>query len=283
MNGSSARGFTLLEILITLLLTGIMMSAIHQLYLNTQGAALVQEEVVELQQNLRIAMERLARDLRMAGFLVPTTYPPLRSAPHHPVESDPLTLHTACPSGRSAPLGAAVRARASLVTFPLTSSAMVDLFAVDDRVRLIRPLDRSQPLDKCLRVASRSPTSGTITLEGFDPAAVVDYQAGDVLALAATQPGTIEYYLKDFELFTRHSDGVAQRITAKKELDGTLVNGLTAFELAYVMADGAILDTAPVAERDAIRAVRVTLTGQVRSTQGNRVRSLRKVIALRNR
>ena len=283
MNGPSARGFTLLEVLITLLLTGFTMVTVYQLYLSAQKTVLAQEEVVELQQNLRIAMERLTRDLRMAGFLVFTRYPPLQTAPHNPDADNPLILHTASPSGDSARLAAPVRVQSSQMTFSLTSPAMVELFAVDDKVRLFRPVDQSQPLDKYFRVVSRQPMDSSITLDGFDPTSNISYQVGDLLVPAASYPGTITYYLKDAELFSRHSDGHTQRITAKNEVGGTLVNGLTVFELAYVTDDGTVLHTVPTADLEVIRTVQVTLTGQVQNSKGTKLRSLRKVIALRNR
>jgi len=285
MNASVRSGFTLVEVLITLVLTGIMMSAIYQLYLNTQSVALGQEEVVELQQNLRIAMDRLARDIRMAGFLVSNTHPPLRSAPRSPTVAEPLELYSACPRGRGAQLGAGIRVRNTLAaTFPLISPEMVELFAVNDRVRLIRPLDQSQPLDRLLRVAGRDAQAGRLTLEGFEATDAAEYWPGDALVLAnATYPGVIAYYLKDHELFVRHSDGNAQRLTAKKQVGANLVTGLTSFELAYVMDDGRRLDTAPPDELTAVQAVQVSLSGQARTSQGVKVRGLRSLIALRNR
>jgi type IV pilus assembly protein PilW len=70
MNKSSTNsyGFTLVEIMITLVISGIIMSAIYSAYLAQQRTYLAQEQVAEMQQNARVAMDMLARDIRSAGF-----------------------------------------------------------------------------------------------------------------------------------------------------------------------------------------------------------------------
>ncbi len=62
------RGFTLVELLITLVLSGIIMAAIYGAYITQQRTYLAQEDVAEMQQNVRAAMYMLASELRMAGY-----------------------------------------------------------------------------------------------------------------------------------------------------------------------------------------------------------------------
>jgi len=284
MKSLGEKAFTLVEVLVVLALTGIMMGVIYQLYLNMQKSALGQEEVVELQQNLRVAMDHLTADLRQAGFLVFRHHPPLQSAPHRPNDTNPLILNSACPSGFSAPLAAGASVR--LVTshsFRLASPDLVEQYQVGDSVRLIRAVDQRQPLDRLLRVASRDVAGATLTLEGFDVADELDFSAGDVLVRGnAAHPGTIRYYLKDNELFVRRSGGNSQRVTAKKIAGGILLNGLTAFALEYLLEDGSWRQAPTAAELARIRAARVVLEGRARTASGEKTRALQSVIALRN-
>ena len=70
----SSEGFTLVELLITMLVSGIIMAGVYTAYLSQQRMYTAQEQVVEMQQNIRAAMDMITRGIRMAG------YDPLRSA-----------------------------------------------------------------------------------------------------------------------------------------------------------------------------------------------------------
>ncbi|OGQ07962.1 MAG: hypothetical protein A2026_22500 [Deltaproteobacteria bacterium RBG_19FT_COMBO_46_12] len=62
------KGITLIELLVALAICGIVIAAIYRLFIGQTRAYTVQDQVVEVQQNVRNAMEILLRDLRMAGF-----------------------------------------------------------------------------------------------------------------------------------------------------------------------------------------------------------------------
>ncbi|MEA1867990.1 MAG: PilW family protein [Thermodesulfobacteriota bacterium] len=69
MNKSSkSNGFTLVELLIAMAITGIVSAAIFSTFLSQQKSYLIQEQVAEMQQNLRAAMNMMVRDIRMAGY-----------------------------------------------------------------------------------------------------------------------------------------------------------------------------------------------------------------------
>jgi type IV pilus assembly protein PilW len=63
-----AKGVTLIELLIVLVLSGIVIGGTYRLFVAQTRAYTVQDQVVEVQQGIRSAMEILLRDLRMAGF-----------------------------------------------------------------------------------------------------------------------------------------------------------------------------------------------------------------------
>ena len=62
------QGFTLVEMMITVLLAGIIMAAVYSAYLTMQKSYVVQDQVAEMQQTLRAAMDYVVRDIRMAGY-----------------------------------------------------------------------------------------------------------------------------------------------------------------------------------------------------------------------
>jgi type IV pilus assembly protein PilW len=62
------KGFTLIELMITLVISTIIMSAVVAVNKSQQATYVAQDQVAELQQNLRGAMTLLISDIRMAGF-----------------------------------------------------------------------------------------------------------------------------------------------------------------------------------------------------------------------
>jgi type IV pilus assembly protein PilW len=61
------HGFTLIELLVVMLIMGVVMAGIYAVYTSQQKSFVVQEDVAEMQQNLRAAMFFLVRDLRLSG------------------------------------------------------------------------------------------------------------------------------------------------------------------------------------------------------------------------
>ena len=67
-NKRADSGFTLIEILVALALTGIVLGAIYAAYQSQHKTYITQESVAEMQQNLRAAMYLMVREIRMAGY-----------------------------------------------------------------------------------------------------------------------------------------------------------------------------------------------------------------------
>src|SRR3989344_1640649 len=65
------QGFSLVELLISMAIASIVGMAGYVIFSSSNWSYKVQEDVSEAQQNVRVAMERLAKDIRMAGFGLP--------------------------------------------------------------------------------------------------------------------------------------------------------------------------------------------------------------------
>jgi prepilin-type N-terminal cleavage/methylation domain-containing protein len=64
----NSQGVTLIELLVVLVICSLLVGGIYRLFISQTRAYSVQDQVVEVQQNSRVAMELMMRDLRMTGF-----------------------------------------------------------------------------------------------------------------------------------------------------------------------------------------------------------------------
>ena len=67
-------GFTLVELLIAVALTGVVSLAVFQLFSTQERAFSIQDQVGEMQQNVRVTMEMITRDARMAGYKISASF-----------------------------------------------------------------------------------------------------------------------------------------------------------------------------------------------------------------
>ena len=63
-----SKGFTLIELMVALALTSIIMAGIMAAYISQLKAHVTQQTIVEMQQNLRSAMQNMEKEIRMAGY-----------------------------------------------------------------------------------------------------------------------------------------------------------------------------------------------------------------------
>jgi len=219
------RGFTLVEILMVIFIMGIVMGAVYSIYITHLRTSYTTDEVSDVQMNLKIAMDAVVKDLRMAGMLV--DYQPCQAAnPVLPIQvnpavdngpatpdpftgvanpaSDRLTINMASATGAYARINDDYPANTT-ATFAIspkqqdTQKGDVEEFHNGDVVRIIRPRDNSQPAGAAttFTVNAVSTTNGTITLNA---APAVNINRSDVIAKAnaysntvAPSPNTIQY------------------------------------------------------------------------------------------
>lgn len=267
-------GFSLVELLVVMAILGLVMMSIYSLYQSTQRSTTTQDEVVELQQNLRVAMDRIVRDIRMAGFMIPS------GTPISIASANAFTMQTASAAGRIVRIdedfSSPVNDTTAEKTFKVASGDMVDLFENDDVVRIIRPPDHAQPLADTFLVSGKSRTVPNLQLKDFNTAQTIYFKAGDVIVrttAAAPHPNTVAYAL---------SGGVIQR-AANGDTPEDVASGITALNFRYLLDDGSRPSAPTTGELSSIKAVEVTITGQVTTQEGTKSRSITNVVTLRNR
>lgn len=81
---SRSCGFTLMEALIALFLTGIVSMAVFKTYITQHQHYVAQDDITNIQQNGRAAIDEMTRQIRMAGFQLPTGLNALRAANSNP-------------------------------------------------------------------------------------------------------------------------------------------------------------------------------------------------------
>ena len=300
--GQTDKGFTLVELLIVCGMLGIVMGAIFTLYQTHQRSAYTQEEVVEVQQNLRIAMDSIARDLRMAGFMVPDGTNPL-SVP----TVNSLTINTASEGGKYARISednftVSVTAGTDII-FTVDSN---DAFSVDSPnrqvVRIIRPANSTEPVVTTYTVegvrntdANCSPkVAPCLVLNPTEGGgASVTFSKGDIIAKIGTTasesyPNTIAYSVTSIDECPSGQNCIQRDPgTAAIVANNIQAGGL---EFSYILDNGSEPAPATLTAADLpnIRAVRVTITGETVATTAlsggqAKTRQIASILRIRNR
>ncbi len=73
------KGITLIELVVALAISGLLVAGLYRTFIGQQKTYVVQEQVVDMQQNVRAAINRMMTELRMSGFgnvsmVLPVTY-----------------------------------------------------------------------------------------------------------------------------------------------------------------------------------------------------------------
>ena len=68
VNEMDRRGVTLIELMIALVISAALVAAIYRTFLTQERTYEVQDDVMDMQQNVRVALNEMTREIRMAGF-----------------------------------------------------------------------------------------------------------------------------------------------------------------------------------------------------------------------
>jgi hypothetical protein len=99
-----SRGVSLLEVLLSLVIMGFVTTAIFQLYIRQHKNFMIQDDVTNIQQNVRAAIDELGRQIRMAGYGLPQGVPALVASNTNPDTITITYLGTNCETFLSAPM-----------------------------------------------------------------------------------------------------------------------------------------------------------------------------------
>lgn len=98
------KGFTLIEILISLVITSIITASILNVYITQHENYMTQDDITDIQQNARASIDELSRQIRMAGFDLPLGLNAIEAYDTNP-DTIVLTYHNSgCDTYLSAPM-----------------------------------------------------------------------------------------------------------------------------------------------------------------------------------
>jgi prepilin-type N-terminal cleavage/methylation domain-containing protein len=309
-------GFTLIELLIVMGMFGIVITAMYSLYLTHQRSAYTQDEVVEVQQNVRIAMDSITRDIRNAGTLIPRTDIPatasnVENSPVGNASPNSITLNTA-----SSQEGYAWITTDLYLTGPTTdfsvnadSAASLGNFNSGDIVRIMRPELMTEATGTAGSLYSVSGIITTpvpamnlhfISASGIQPDTSTPFKRGDVIArVTSAAPGYVHPNSVVYSLGTGGSCPLGQTCIIRSEngVSNVVATNMANLMFTYIMDDSTNTEVnqipAPpnypnLTDVAKIKEVRVTVTGQTVTTvalSGGQAkqRQMTSMIKLRNR
>ncbi|MHB1398664.1 MAG: PilW family protein [Trichloromonadaceae bacterium] len=270
-------GFSLVEILVAMVLMGIVVTAIFNLYLGTERSADTQDRIADVQQNVRFALDQVVRDIRMAGFAMPIADNAITGGPSTPTAGNPFTMRTGSSSDKVLRIKADFTSPASAATvqtITIDSEEVSGLFAKDELARIIRRDTQHERIEGAVLIFTDNPSGSEVKLKGFTTA--TEFKEGDLIVhtvAGATNPMEFSYWLEGGEI-RRSINGGTPRV---------LGQGISGFQLSYLFGredEAASLDATTL---DDVRAVRVTIVGEATTRDGVKSRTVSSVVQLRNR
>lgn len=267
-------GFTLVELLVVILIFGIFAGAVYSLYIAHMKTVIAREEVLDVQQNVRIAMDRLTRDLRMAGFLAPL---PVESAMVN--YSTTISIQTASSDATYVSIKEVLQDDKFAVVPP---AALEGIIPGRDRVSIVRPSTKPQiQIGGIFDVLSSTSASGRMSIS---PAAPTDnLRVGDMVCKANAYPELIRYSIDRDD--TANGCDKSPCLMRNSEI---IAQGIAEIHFSYFL-DGTNDSEINILEDDDLKritAIRVTVKGLTSRKPGSndpqKSRELTSLIKLRN-
>lgn len=292
-------GFTLVEILIAMGMLAVVTAAVFALYNTQHRVTTIEEDVVDVQQNIRIALDTVARDMMSAGLGIAGGTNPVAAVSDNGGlgGSDMATINIASLSGVMARINADVSANVvagANIAFTVASGPQADLFTPGDVVRILNVADKNQPLDATFTVAAVDNTVPSVTLTPAASGANILFKTGYMISrTGGVYPNTVLFCVGPAAgcgplvascpagqtCLMRILNGVAD--------DGSvLATNVQNFQVRYIQ-DGSTAEVDAPADLSTVRAARVTVTGQTVDTAalsgGQKTRELTTIAKIRNR
>jgi prepilin-type N-terminal cleavage/methylation domain-containing protein len=313
---SREAGFSLIELLIVLGIMGVVLGAVNALYTTHQRSATVEGEVVDIQQNLRIAMEQMTRDISMAGFLVSGADSVAAVVNNASPTADSVTLNTGSESLVAATVNTSVDnvvvAVGGMLDLPVLAfggsiggfeatdvgsevqivnyrgAALEDGGGAGTRFTVLEVNPATNPLDlvcgavaaPCLQV--QAVTAATGSLRAGDTVVKTSVDGG-----AQAFPHSVQYSVAACP--APLAGNCLMRTTVPAPAGGAQVvaTNVSDLQFRYLLTGVTEVDAPTAAQMSSIRAVRVTISGQVVDTAAaangaTKTRTLMSIIAIRN-
>lgn len=295
-------GFTLVELLVAMAMLAGVLAAVFSI-VNLQNRSVnVEEEVMDVQQNLRIGMEAVSKDLRMSGFMISGTANPVGSIGNGTGVNgtDVLTLNTASEAGTYARVAASLSTSlipGTPVTLTVGSGTEAAAFEAGDIVRVLNPASQDQTVSMSFTVTGVNTGTPSISIDPSGTGASILFQAGDIIARTSasapdTFPNTILYCVGPAAgcgsgVVTCPTGQCLLRIVnGSATADDVVASNIDDVQFKYLI-DGSDTESDSVATLSQIRAVRITLDGETVQTAAisgaARARELTSVVKIRNR
>jgi len=110
-NKRRQAGFTILEVLVAGLITGILAMSSFQFYVSMHNQTLTQEEVSDMQTNCRASLHEIGQTLRMGGYKLSDTHNPFEITGDSLYDSRSIRFCISCRSSVTRSTPRAIRDR----------------------------------------------------------------------------------------------------------------------------------------------------------------------------
>jgi len=275
------EGFTLVELMVVAVIMGLVMASVYGLFIDSKRSSATTEEVVDVQQNLRVALETMVADIRMAGFLIPEDEDAIATTPATLSAVDTLDLNLATSTGIYARVTAGTNVLVSGTPVNVgVDNEMAQKFSTADAIRLVVPTLSETATDfSAAEVTGVNAATDVIQITPAAANAGIRIDTGNMLVLAgandlANFPVTISYDMADDPSADPNMFRLRRVINGTAQVVATNINSV-ALEYIPSAAD--------------IKAVRITITASTDATRtgseafsGTKTRSLQTVVKVRN-
>lgn len=276
---SMNRGMSLVELIVVMAILSVVIMAVISLYVPAHQSTIAQTQVADVQENIRLALKTMTRDILHAGFLAPTT-------PIHDTSTTAFTIDTRIVGTSFARISLAENGPgASQMSLTVTDPDMVTNFPDGSIVRIFEPINATEvqedPVvaginddDRAYSIATKTSNKIVIDISSNSTLDAADILAESVLVKVSDQNAppmqTIRYQLNNDSL-ERVINGTQTQVLARN-IDTDPASSSFLFETTD---DGRV------------NKVNITLTGKTRALKndaisGEKTRSVQTTIKLRN-
>lgn len=298
-----AKGFTIVELLVVMLIGAILAVSVVSVFVNQTRAMALNEDLVDLEQNLRVGMDMLHRDVRMAGAYVQGAFPPfvIGGIDYDGDGVDELNSEGGVGTPDAIMLQLSPDPGLLIVNYPGTAAVNLRVCSPSGlQVGQILPLSESVsppetrsievtsiasvtcngvgcPLNDCDKINFSPGLSSYNTPGGLG----VSYDNGRVWARLET----ITYFISGDANGDGVSDDPALMRVSNRSVPVIVAFGINNLQVEYILDDGSV-SVNPVAAD--VRRVSLTLSGETRNAHkiggllGKRNRTMTTEILVRN-